>query len=84
VDHDTSAFAVQTMWRRRHEVGCKQYPDAKCLKITRDGCSSNGSSVCLWKRELQGLAAELDIDITVHRLPPGTSKKSIVCSHSSA
>jgi hypothetical protein len=30
--------------------------------------------VKLWKRELQGLADELGIDITVHHLPPGTSK----------
>lgn len=28
----------------------------------------------LWKRELQGLATELGIDIMVHHLPPGTSK----------
>jgi hypothetical protein len=28
-----------------------------------------------WKRELQGLADELGIDITVHHLPPGTSSR---------
>ena len=28
----------------------------------------------LWKRELQRLADELGIEITVHHLPPGTSK----------
>jgi hypothetical protein len=74
MNHDTSAFAVQTIRRWWYEVGCKRYPDAKCLTITGDGGGSNGSRVRLWKRELQGLASELGIDITVHHLPPGTSK----------
>ena len=74
MNHDTSAFAVQTIRRWWHEVGCKRYPDAKCLTITCDGGGSNGTRVRLWKRELQGLANELGIDITVHHLPPGTSK----------
>jgi hypothetical protein len=74
MNHDTSAFAAQTIRRWWHEVGCKRYPDATCLTITCDGGGSNGSRVRLWKRELQGLANELGIDITVHHLPPGTSK----------
>jgi hypothetical protein len=74
MNHDTSAFAVQTIRRWWHEVGCKRYPDARCLTITCDGGGSNGSRVRLWKRELQGLANELGIDVTVHHLPPGTSK----------
>jgi Rhodopirellula transposase DDE domain len=74
MDHDTSAFAVQTVRRWWHEVGCKRYPGAQCLTITCDGGGSNGSRVRLWKRELQGLANELGVDITVHHLPPGTSK----------
>jgi hypothetical protein len=74
VNYDTSAFAVQTIRRWWHEVGCKRYPDATVLTITCDGGGSNGSRVRLWKRELQGLANELGIDITAHHLPPGTSK----------
>ena len=35
---------------------------------------SNGNRVRLWKRELQVLADELGITITVNHLPPGTSK----------
>ena len=42
--------------------------------ITADGGGSNGSRVRLWKRELQGLATELGIDIMIHHLPPGTSQ----------
>jgi hypothetical protein len=83
MNHDTSAFAVQTIRRWWHDVGCKRYPEAKRLTITcarpwalvpRDGGGSNGSRVRLWKRELQRLANELGIEIAVHHLPPGTSK----------
>jgi hypothetical protein len=74
INHDTSAFAVQTVRRWWQDIGRVRYPDAKCLTITCDGGGSNGYRVKLWKRELQGLADELGIDITVHQLPPGTSK----------
>jgi transposase len=74
VDHDTAAFAVQTIRRWWHDIGDKRYPNAKRLTITADGGGSNGSRVRLWKRELQTLANELGIEITVHHLPPGTSK----------
>jgi hypothetical protein len=74
VDHDTSAFAVQTIRRWWQEVGCIRYPQAARLVITADGGGSNGSRVRLWKRELQRLANELGIAIEVHHFPPGTSK----------
>jgi Rhodopirellula transposase DDE domain len=74
VDHDTAAFAVQTIRRWWHEVGQPRYPHARCLTITADGGGSNGSRVRLWKRELQGLADEIGLDISVHHFPPGTSK----------
>jgi Rhodopirellula transposase DDE domain len=71
---DTAAFAVQTIRRWWQDVGRVRYPHATRLTITADGGGSNGSRVRLWKRELQGLADELGIDIAVHHLPPGTSK----------
>ena len=74
INHDTAEFAVQTIRRWWHEIGSVRYPDAKRLLITADGGGSNGSRVRLWKRELQRLACELNIDIVVHHLPPGTSK----------
>jgi hypothetical protein len=55
-------------------MGRQRYPEAKALLITADGGGSNGSRVRLWKRELQTLANELAIEITVCHLPPGTSK----------
>jgi hypothetical protein len=74
MNHDTSAFAVQTIRHWWTEIGQVRYPKARRLVITADGGGSNGSRVRLWKRELQCLADELRIDITVHHLPPGTSK----------
>ena len=74
MNHDTAAFAVQTIRRWWAEVGSARYPEATRLVITADGGGSNGSRVRLWKRELQRLADELGIDIVVHHLPPGTSK----------
>ena len=74
IDHDTAAFAVQTIRSWWHNVGHQQYPGATCLTITADGGGSNGSRVRLWKYQLQKLADELGIEINVHHLPPGTSK----------
>ena len=74
VDHDTAAFAVQTIRTWWHSVGARRYRAAARLTITADGGGSNGSRLRLWKRELQTLADELGIAISVHHFPPGTSK----------
>jgi Rhodopirellula transposase DDE domain len=74
INHDTAAFAVQTIRSWWHEVGRHRYPEARRLTITADGGGSNGSRLRLWKRELQGLADELGIEIRMHHFPPGTSK----------
>src|ERR1700719_881961 len=55
-------------------MGRARSPHAKKLLITADCGGSNGVRVRLWKRELQNLANELGIAITVCHLPPGTSK----------
>jgi hypothetical protein len=44
------------------------------LLITADSGGSNGSRVRLWKLELQKLADETGLEITICHLPPGTSK----------
>jgi hypothetical protein len=73
-DHDTAAFAVNALRRWWETMGKERFPQAKRLMITADGGGSNGSRVRLWKIELQKLANELKIPITVCHLPPGTSK----------
>jgi Rhodopirellula transposase DDE domain len=74
INHDTAAFAVQTIRRWWQGVGHIRYPAATRLVITADGGGSNGHRVRLWKRELQRLANDIGIAIHVHHLPPGTSK----------
>ena len=73
-DHDTSAFAVASIRRWWDSMGRAHYPSAKRLLITADGGGSNGSRVRLWKLELQRLASETGLRISVCHFPPGTSK----------
>jgi Rhodopirellula transposase DDE domain len=74
ITHDTAAFAVESIRRWWHACGAARYPAATRLLITADCGGSNGVRLRLWKRELQVLADELRIAITVCHLPPGTSK----------
>jgi hypothetical protein len=55
-------------------MGRERYPAAQRLMITADRGGSNGSRVRLWKLELQKLADEAGLSITVCHYPPGTSK----------
>lgn len=73
-DHDTATFAVNAIRRWWRTMGMKRHPKAKRLMITADGGGSNGYRVRLWKVELQKLADQLNLPITVCHLPPGTSK----------
>ncbi|CAH2603442.1 protein of unknown function [Rhodovastum atsumiense] len=74
IDHDTAVFAVEAIRRWWHDLGTTRYPAATKLLITADCGGSNGTRVRLWKHELQALADEIGIAITVCHLPPGTSK----------
>ena len=71
---DTSEFAVESIRRWWSEMGQQRYPDATELLITADCGGSYGYRLRLWKFELQHLADELGLAITVCHLPPGTSK----------
>jgi hypothetical protein len=73
-DHDTAAFAVESIRRWWQTMGKPLYPGAKRLLITADGGGSNGYRVRLWKLELQKLADETGMEIAVCHFPPGTSK----------
>jgi len=74
VDHDTAAFAVESIRRWWRLMGLSSYPEAKRLLITADAGGSNGARVRLWKWELQKLADETGLEISVCHFPPGTSK----------
>ncbi|MEV5303756.1 ISAzo13 family transposase [Streptomyces diastaticus] len=73
-DHDTAAFAVESIRRWWHGQGRTAYPRATRLLIIADAGGSNGYRSRAWKLELARLAAETGLTITVCHLPPGTSK----------
>ena len=74
VDHDTAAFAVESIRRWWRWMGRPNYPRTKRLLITADSGGSNGARVRLWKWELQQFADETGLEISVCHFPPGTSK----------
>src|SRR5215218_1215577 len=74
IDHDTATFAVDSIRRWWLGAGRARHPHARRLVITADGGGSNGSRVRLWKWELQRLADETGLAISVCHCPPGTSK----------
>ena len=74
IDHDTAAFAVETIRRWWYGMGQPTYPEARQLLITADCGGSNGLRVRLWKTEIQKLANETGLKILICHLPPGTSK----------
>ena len=87
IDHDTAAFAVQSIRRWWQEIGRTRYPNATRLLITADGGGSNGSRVRLWKHELQKLANELDStspSATCRRAPASGTRSSTASSRTSA
>ncbi len=74
VDHDTAAFAVESIRRWWRMMGHPTYPGARRLLITADAGGSNGARLRLWKLQLQKLADETGLRIAVCHFPPGTSK----------
>jgi hypothetical protein len=73
-DHDTAAFAVESIRRWWRTMGQALYSGARRLLVTADAGGSNGYRVRLWKLELQKLADETGLEIAVCHFPPGTSK----------
>ena len=73
-DHDTATFAVASIRGWWRSEGRRLYPAAQRLLITADGGGSNGSRLRLWKLELQKLADETQLSLSVCHFPPGTSK----------
>src|ERR1700687_1643991 len=71
-DHDTSAFAVESIRRWWCMMGREAYPHARQLFDYSGHGGSNGSPVRLWKLELQKLDVETGVEISVCHFPPGT------------
>ncbi|HEX5298440.1 MAG TPA: ISAzo13 family transposase [Streptosporangiaceae bacterium] len=73
-DHDTAAFAVESIRRWWKAAGQAEYPAARRLLITADAGGSNGYRTRARKAELAALAVETGLEITCCHSPPGTSK----------
>ena len=73
-DHDTAAFAIESIRRWWHGRGALDYPQARRLLITADAGGSNGYRTRAWKSGLADLARETGLEITCCHFPPGTSK----------
>jgi len=74
IDHDTSGFAVESIRRWWYLMGKPSYSEATDLFVTADCGGSNGNRRWQWKAELQALADETGLSISVSHYPPGTSK----------
>jgi Rhodopirellula transposase DDE domain len=72
--HDTAEFAVESIRRWWRMDGRRRYRGASRLLICADAGGSNSSRGRAWKLNVQALANEIQIPITVCHYPPGTSK----------
>lgn len=74
VDHDIETFAVESIQHWWNATGRMVYAQSRRLMITTNGNGNNVFRTHLWKLEIQKLADETGLAITVCHLPPGTSK----------
>ncbi len=65
--------SIRGWWRFE---GRDLHPTARKILITADGGGSNGSRLRLWKLELQKLADETGLSLSICHFPPGTSKRN--------
>jgi hypothetical protein len=73
-DHDTAAFAVESIRRWWNAAGKAAYPAARRLLVTADAGGSNSYRTRAWKAELAAFALESGLAVAVCHFPPGTSK----------
>jgi len=85
-DHDTAAFAVESIRRWWKAMGRAAYPHARRLLITADAGGSNSYRTRAWKAELAAFALETGLAVTVctsRPAPPSGTKSSTGCSPTS-
>jgi transposase len=73
-DHNTAAFAVESVRRWWELIGQDAYPGATRLLVTCDAGGNNGWQNRAWKAGLAQFARETGLEVTVCHFPPGTSK----------
>jgi hypothetical protein len=78
VSHETAEFAVAAIRRWLVEMGDAHYKGCTELLIQADSGGANACDSWLWKVELQKLADEFQLAITVTHYPPGASKWNLI------
>jgi transposase len=73
-DHNTAAFAVESVRRWWDLIGRDAYPHAGRLLVTCDAGGSNGWRNRAWKAGIAEFAQATGLEVTVCHFPPGTSK----------
>ena len=76
--HETAKFAVAAIRRWLLEMGHVYYKSCTDLLIQADSGGANACDSWLWKVELQKLADEFHLAITVTHYPPGASKWNLI------
>ena len=85
-DHDTAAFAVESIRRWWNAAGRAAYPGARRLLITADAGGSNGYRTRAWKAELAAFAPQTGLrsrSATSRPGPPNGTRSSTGCSPTS-
>ena len=78
VSHETAEFATTSIrrWLLAHQR--VHYRNCSCLLVQADSGGANAYDSWLWKVELQKLADEFQLAITVTHYPPGTYKWNLI------
>ena len=78
VSHETAKFVVATIRRWLLEIGIVYYKNCTDLLIQADSGGANACDSWLWKVELQKLADEFHLAVTVTHYPTGASKWNLI------
>ena len=73
-DHNTAAFAVESIRRWWELTGRDAYPGVTRLLVTCDAGGANDWRSRAWKAGLAEFAQQAGLEVTVCHFPPGTSK----------
>jgi hypothetical protein len=73
-DGDTTVLAAETVRRWWYLMGESAYPNARALLIATDSGRGAGATGRQWRRELQRLAHETGLELSVCHFPAGTCK----------
>jgi hypothetical protein len=76
--HQTPEFAAACIRHWWRQVGKRKFSDKKHLLVQADCGGANGNRLWTWKYELQKLADEFELTITVIHLPTSASKWNLI------